>query len=141
MTCPRRRSWVPGAALALASLLSALALRAGADPVTLAKGRILLGGYVSGTFAEHDEASFNATSYSGSYLRRFRMSLAAEARAGSHLALVGELRCDNLDTPRPYALYLRLRPWPSQPIDLQAGRIPLVFGSYPRRGYAQDNPL
>ena len=86
-------------------------------------------------------ATSTTTDYLRSNLRLFRLNLDVEAHAGSHLALVGQLRSDNLDSPRPYALYLRVRPWTTRAFDIQAGRIPPVFGSYPRRRYALDNPL
>jgi hypothetical protein len=128
------------------SVLLLLAVMAGGiaradEPVTLAGGRIRLGGEASGTFSGPDAGYFNYTDYGHSNLRLFRLNLDVEARAGDHVALVGQLRSDNLDVPRPYALYLRVRPWTARAFDIQAGRIPPVFGSYPRRGYALDNPL
>lgn len=112
-----------------------------AEPFSFAGGSIRLGGEASGTFSVRDRGFFNYTDYERSNLRLFRLSLSAEVQAGAHLALVGELRTDNLDAPRPYALYLRLRPWTSRSFDVQAGRIPPVFGSYARRRYAQDSFL
>ncbi len=52
-----------------------------------------------------------------------------------------DVRSDNLEAPRVYALYLRLRPWAARELDLQAGLVPPVFGAFPRRRYASDNPL
>ena len=134
-----RRSARP-ATLFLAGLLAARAAAAG-DPVSFAGGRIRLGGEASGTVSGRDRAYFNYTDYEHSALRLFRLSLATEVVAGPHFAFVGELRTDNLDPVRPYALYVRLRPFAKTSFDVQAGRIPPVFGSYPRRRYAQDNPL
>jgi hypothetical protein len=51
------------------------------------------------------------------------------------------LRTENLGTVRPYALYLRIRPWTARDFDIQVGRIPPTFGAFPRRTYANDNPL
>jgi hypothetical protein len=62
-------------------------------------------------------------------------------RVHERLALVGEVRSDNLETPRAHALYARIRPWREKPFDLQAGLIPPVFGAFPRRSYASDNFL
>jgi hypothetical protein len=39
------------------------------------------------------------------------------------------------------ALYVRVRPWPARPVDLQAGRVPPTFGLAGRSGYGADNPL
>jgi len=133
---PTRRTGV----LLLLAAMAAASARA-EEPLTLAGGRIRLGAEASGTFSGPDRAYFNYTDYGRSKLRLFRLSLDLEAQAGAHLALVGQLRSDNLDSPRPYALYLRVRPWTARAFDIQAGRIPPVFGSYPRRGYALDNPL
>lgn len=126
--------------LALLAALTGGVARAD-EPVTFAAGHIRVGGEASGTFSGPDRGYFNFTDYQRSNLRLFRLTLAVEAHAGDHLAFVGELRSDNVDGPRPYALYLRVRPWTTRALDIQAGRIPPVFGSYPRRRYALDNPL
>ena len=42
---------------------------------------------------------------------------------------------------RPYALYLRIRPWLNRDFDIQVGRVPPTFGAFARRTYANDNPL
>jgi hypothetical protein len=133
------RSWL-GLAGGLLALLPAAPGWAG-EPFSLGGGWLRLGGEASGTFAGPDPGYFNYTDYERSNLRLFRLNLDAEVKAGPHLAFVGEVRTDNLDSPRPYALYLRLRPWTNRSFDVQAGRIPPVFGSYGRRRYAADNPL
>jgi hypothetical protein len=133
--CSRAR-----AALALASALAATS--AGAEPpLSLFGGRVRLAAEVSGTIAPEDEGYFNYSSYESSSLRQFRVDLAAEARLLRFASLVADVRSDNLDAPRVYALYLRLRPWQERELDLQAGLVPTVFGSYPRRRYGYDNPL
>jgi hypothetical protein len=91
--------------------------------------------------APDDEGYFNYSDYQASTLRLFRIDLAAEARLASFASVLFDVRSDNLGEPRVYALYLRLRPWADRTVDLQAGRVPPVFGSYPRRRYAYDNPL
>ena len=58
-----------------------------------------------------------------------------------HVSFLTELRSENGDALKPYALYVRLRPWRSRPIDIQAGRIPPIFGAFPRREYGAGNPL
>ncbi len=135
------RAFLFAVAVAVAAALSASAPARAGDPLTFAGGHLRLGGEVSGTYSNEDRGYFNYSDYGRSMLRLFRVSLEAEARLGPHLALLGELRTDNLDSPRPYALYLRLRPWEKRSFDIQAGRIPPVFGGYPRRRYSLDNPL
>jgi hypothetical protein len=112
-----------------------------AEPTSFFGGRLRLGAEVSGTLAPEDEGYFNYSDYEFSTLRLFRIDLAAEARLASSASFLLDVRTDNLDSPRLYALYLRVRPWPSREIDLQAGIVPPVFGAFPRRRYAYDNPL
>lgn len=112
------------------------------DPLSFGGGRIVLGTDIAVTVGERDEVGwFNYTDYEYNALRMFRMSLTGEWRIAAPLALVGELRTENMGQPDPYALYLRLRPWRDRPIDIQAGRIPPVFGAFGRRAYTSDNPL
>ena len=40
-----------------------------------------------------------------------------------------------------YAAYVRFRPWPAHRFDIQAGRIPPVFGAFARRSYSSDRIL
>jgi hypothetical protein len=111
-------------------------------PVSLGDGRLVLGADVAVTIGERDEVGwFNYTDYEYNALRMVRMALSGEWRIASPLALVGELRTENLGHVSPYALYLRVRPWRNRPIDIQAGRIPPVFGAFGRRAYSNDNPL
>jgi hypothetical protein len=129
------------ARLATIAWLAASAPCALAEPPVLFGGRLVLGGEASGTIAPEDEGYFNYNDYSTQSLRLFRLSLAAEARLARPLTLLGEVRSDNLASPRVYALYLRLRPWARRELDVQAGLVPPVFGAFPRRRYAYDNPL
>jgi len=126
-----------------AVLCACLAARAaGADePLTFFGGRLRLGGEASGTIAPEDDGYFNYSDYGSSSLRLFRVDLAAEARLASFAAVLADVRSDNLGSPRMYALYLRLRPWADRELDVQAGLVPPVFGAFPRRRYAYDNPL
>ena len=124
----------------LACVGPADAARAG-EPVTAWGGRLRLAGEVSGTLAPEDDGYFNYSDYEYSQLRLLRLRLAAELRPAEPAAILVELRSDNLDAPRLYALFLRLRPWSSKPIDLQVGLIPTAFGAMPRRQYPADNPL
>jgi hypothetical protein len=57
------------------------------------------------------------------------------------LAFLAEVRSEDIDRVIPYALYVRVRPWAKYRFDVQAGRIPPVFGSFARHAYGPDNPL
>jgi hypothetical protein len=103
--------------------------------------RLLYGGEVSANIAPTDPGHFNATEYGRDGLRLFRLNLALELRAAESLSFLTEIRSDNLDAPRPYALYVRFRPWKERELDIQGGRIPPVFGKFSRRRYELDNPL
>ncbi len=129
-------------AAAVASFFSLAAPHALAgDPLSFWGGRLRLGGEVSGTIAPEDEGFFNYNDYETSTLRLFRIDLMAEARLHRSVSLLFDGRMDNLAEPRVYALYLRVRPWQGRELDLQAGLVPPVFGSFARRRYALDNPL
>jgi hypothetical protein len=112
-----------------------------ADAFSWGDTRLILGGEASGSASFGDEGWFNETDYSRSVMHLLRLSLSGELRVGGHVAVVSEVRSENLESPQLYALYLRLRPWTARSFDLQAGRVPPVFGAYPRRRYAADNPL
>ncbi len=129
------------AALLLAVSGLAAAGAPGDDRTTFFGGRLRLGGEVSGSLAPEDKGFFNYTDYEANTLRLFRIEVLAEAQLHSKAALLFDARMDNLQTPRVYALYLRLRPWSSRDFDVQLGLVPPVFGSFPRRRYAFDNPL
>lgn len=125
-----------GAVLLLA--LSPWAVAAEPGP---AAPRLVLGGEASFTIAPDDEGYFNESAYGHNVLRMARLDLLASLRLRPRWEVVADLRSENLDAPRVYALYLRLRPFAGRELDLQLGRIPPVFGTFPRRRYAQDNPL
>lgn len=112
-----------------------------ADPIAIADGRVTIGGDVSATVGSGDPGFFNYTDYEHSAMRMLRIDLAATAKVGPHLALLGEIRTENVDSLRPYALYARIRPWVNRDFDVQVGRIPPTFGAFARRTYAIDNPL
>lgn len=131
--------------LALALLLtSAASLRAQVlptEPITAANGRVVVGAEVSATFASEDPGFFNYTDYEYSALRNVRIGITAELRASRRLQLLGELRVDHGDRVQPFALYVRLRPWPERRFDIQAGRIPSTFGALGRGSYGTANLL
>lgn len=134
MSAARRRGVLP-----LAALCAFLVARAG-QPASVLGGRLTIGGEVSGTFGSEDEGFFNYSNYDTSQLRLFRADLALELRLLPVASLLADVRSDNLRAPRVYALYLRLAPGSGR-LALQAGLVPPVFGSYPRRRYAYENPL
>jgi hypothetical protein len=127
-------------ALAVAAALLA-ATGAGAQTASPEPERLTLGGEISLGFAPADPSFFNYTDYEYTALRLARLGVSGILRVHERLALVGEARTDNLEAPRAHALYVRFRPWPERSFDLQAGRIPPVFGAFPRRSYQSDNFL
>jgi hypothetical protein len=112
-------------------------------PITAFDGRVAVGGEVAATYgAEDHSAYFNYTDYEHNALRMFRFTLAATWRPVTRVALVGEVRTEDLDNIRPYAAYVRVRPLTRLPLDVQVGQIPPSFGAYGRRGYqGADNGL
>jgi hypothetical protein len=137
----QRRFRATVATVVLVLALGPSATSRAADVLHWKNGGLFLGGEVSGSAAVGDEGWFNETEYNRSLLHLFRLGVTAELRAGERAAVLSEVRSENLDTVDVYALYLRLRPWPRRSFDVQAGRIPPVFGAFARRRYAADNPL
>jgi hypothetical protein len=127
-----------GAALLAAALVAAGAAAAESpgEPARLA-----IGAEVSAAMGPEDRGFFNYTSYEESAQRLVRLSLTAEWHVTERVALLGELRDENLRQPRVYALYARVRPWRNRAFDVQAGLVPPVFGAFARRRYGGDNPL
>lgn len=121
------------------------------EPIVLAGGRVTLSGDASVSFScasapepgacDDDPGFFNYSDYEHSTLRMLRLDLNAAVRANRHLSLLTEVRSENGEAPRPYALYLRYRPWERVPVDIQAGRVPPTFGAFSRRNYPSDNIL
>jgi hypothetical protein len=143
-----RESGPPGEgrrARAAAGLILAAALAAGRataeEPRSILGDRLRLGGEVSGTLAPDDEGYFNYSDYETNTLRLLRLDVAAEIRLARAASIVGDVRVENFESVRVYALYLRLHPWSRHEVDLQAGLVPPVFGAWPRRHYASENPL
>lgn len=105
-------------------------------------GRLVVNGDASAVAGERDDlAFFNYTSYRHNVLRQVRLALAARWEPHARFALVTDVRSENFGTPRLYALYGRARPFAAVPLELQAGRMPPVFGRFARNAYAADNPL
>ncbi len=108
-------------------------------PISVANGHIVFGAEVVGTYATSDPGFFNYTDYEYNALRNFRLGLATEVRASDHVQLLAEIRLDHGDRLTPYALFVRIRPWPERRFDIQAGRVPPTFGAFTRTVYAYDN--
>ena len=116
------------------------------ETVSLAGGRLTLGGEVTATVAPDDEGQFNYTDYERSALQLLRLGVTASFRPFERIAFVTELRAEGDTnggpwTALPFAAYVRVRPWKDRAFDIQAGRIPPVFGAAGRRIYANDNVL
>ena len=88
-----------------------------------------------------DEGWFNFSDYENSIVRSVRLSLVGEVRLSRRIAVLTEVRSLQFDRPEAYALYVRIRPWLSQALDVHVGRVPPTFGAFPRRLYVTDNPL
>src|SRR5438128_4697524 len=108
------------------------------EPIAFADGRVTIAGNVSASIGSDDPGFFNYTDYEHSELRIFRVDVSGAVKAGPHFSLLGELRTENLGGVRPYALYLRIKPWIARDVDIQVGRVPPTFGAFARRTYASD---
>jgi hypothetical protein len=103
--------------------------------------RWAFGAELSVSFGSSDRGYFTFADYESSTLRLFAAGLAASLQLAPGVSLVGEARTENGDGVRASALFVRWRPWRDRTFDVQAGRIPPIFGRYARRGYGSDNPL
>jgi hypothetical protein len=127
--------------LPVSALVLAAAVEGFAQETDTEEQWFLYGGEVVANIAPVDPGYFNHTDYGDDSLRLFRLNLALEVRPSETFSLLTEIRTDNLNTPRPYALYARLRPWRDRAFAVQIGRVPPVFGAFLRRRYEIDNPL
>jgi hypothetical protein len=137
-----KAAWTLVLCVCVASVARAQELPSG--PVSLADGRVMIGADVSVSLTPQDDtegAWFNYTDYEHNALRLFRLALTADVRLTDRVSILTEIRSENADRVKPYALYVRIRPWRDRPIDIQAGRIPPTFGAFARREYATGNPL
>src|SRR5687768_2301071 len=131
-------------ALVVVCSASARAQDLPSGPVTLANGIIVIGTDVSVSLTPQDDtdgAWFNYTDYDHNTLRMFRVAVNADVRITDRVSMLTEIRSENGDAVKPYALYVRVRPWRNRPVDVQAGRIPPTFGAFARREYGAGNPL
>jgi hypothetical protein len=122
--------------------LVAILLAAAAWPAA-AHAQVAVSGEATVTVGSKDEvAYFNYTDYEHNALRLLRLSLAGMWRPTERLAFLTEVRSENIEHVVAYALYIRVRPLKGRNFDIQAGRIPPVFGAFARRSYGADaNPL
>ena len=113
-----------------------------AGPIRAFDGQVTLGGEIVGTAGTVDnDAFFNYTDYETNALRMMRFALAGAWRPLDRVAFVGELRTEDFSHVDAFGAYIRVRPFPSIPLDIQAGRIPPTFGAFGRRAYAADQVL
>lgn len=109
-------------------------------------GRVTLGGEFTATVSPDDDGKFNFTDYERSALQLIRLGVTINVRPVEGIALVTELRAEGATDGGswngiPVAAYVRVRPWRRHAFDIQAGRIPPVFGVAGRRLYSSDNVL
>jgi hypothetical protein len=140
MNTPWRRLVLP-VGLLMAGPSTAAAQYLPERPIALADGHVTIGGDVSASYGSRDPGFYDYTDYEHSALRLMRLDLSASVKAGDHFSVLGDLLTENFNTTRPYALYLRIRPWMTREIDVQVGRIPPTFGAFARRTYVSDNIL
>jgi hypothetical protein len=121
-------------------------------PLELVNGQVTVAAEVAATFGAEDDAVppecppgcagfFNYTDYQHNALRMFRVSFTGAWRPSRRFAFLTEIRSEDAEQFRAYALYLRVRPWTSRAFDVQVGRIPPVFGGYSRHVYGTDSRL
>ena len=111
-------------------------------PIQAFDGKVAVGAEVIATAGNADDiAFFNYTDYEHNALRMFRVGVSGIYRPANWLSFVAEVRSEDLDSPTAYAAYVRLHPWRNRSFDIQAGRIPPVFGSFGRRQYETGNPV
>jgi len=111
------------------------------DPVTIGNGRLVLAGDANVAIAPEDPGFFNYGSYEHNTLRTVRFGIAAQVHASRRLSVLAEVRSENFEHVTPFALYARVRPFVSQRLDIQVGRIPPTFGRASRSSYQRQNPL
>jgi hypothetical protein len=140
MTVRRTAAWL-ACLLAVCAPVASPAQTLPSAPIAFADGRVTIGGDVAASFGSPDPGFFNYTDYEHSALRLLRIDVSGAVHAGEHFSVLGELRSENLHNVRPYALYLRIRPWTARKFDIQVGRVPPTFGAFARRTYPSDNPL
>lgn len=136
---------------AVCLVTSAAAQGLPSEPFVLGDGRVVISGDVALTTScshaagaaacTEDSGFFNYGSYDDSTIRAVRAGISTSVRVTRQLSVLGDFRTYDLGIPRVYSLYVRLKPFANRDIDVQAGRIPSVFGAFSRHPYGADNPL
>lgn len=111
------------------------------EPVSVGDGRVVISGDVTASFGSEDPGYFNYSDYEYSTLRELRLGVSTLVRATDRVSVLAQIRADNLEHIRPFALYARIRPFPGRAFDVQIGRIPPTFGTFARQAYSRDNLL
>ena len=124
---------------ALAGSRSAGAQGLPTEPISIVDGRVVIAAEVSATVAGADPGFFNYTDYEYSAVRNLRVAVGVQARANRWLQMLGELRVDHGTHVEPFAMYVRVRPWPNRRFDIQAGLVPPTFGAFARTAYGSTN--
>lgn len=104
-------------------------------------GRIRVGGELTATYGSEDPGFFNYATYAYDPLRNVRVVFDASLKPLRQLEVLAQVRTDGVSQARMAALYLRVRPWRTRDIDLQAGRVPTAFGLFGRTAYGSDSAL
>jgi hypothetical protein len=125
--------------LALAGPRSAGAQVLPTEPIAVGDGRVVIAAEVTATVAGEDPGFFNYTDYESSGVRNVRVTVGVQARANRWLQMLGELRIDQGTHVEPFAMYVRVRPWPNRRFDIQAGLVPPTFGAFARTTYGSTN--
>lgn len=103
--------------------------------------RVVAGGELTATYGSEDPGFFNYATYAYDPLRNVRVVLDVAVRPVRRVELLAQVRTDGVSQARISALYVRVRPWPSRAIDVQAGRVPTAFGLFGRTAYGSDSAL
>lgn len=106
----------------------------------------MISGQVAAAVASNDPGYFDYSGYDRNLLRLVQFDGAGSFRLSPRLFLIGDVRVEGSSSGgpwhvRPFTAFVRLRPWPRRSIDVQAGLIPPVFGSFSRLVYSRENPL
>jgi hypothetical protein len=122
------------------------------SPFTFFHERLVVSGDAVISYGTHDWGYFDTQDYYHDAFTVTRLGLSAAFRANDHISFLGQVLDDialrgdarapvDRNVLRIYALFVRVRPWTKRPFDVQAGRIPTVFGAFARQSYGVGNPL
>lgn len=144
-TSPEHRHRLLAAVVLIAGLLWAPHETTGqvlpSEPISVAGGRLVISAEVSASTAAEDDAYLNRSDYGQNALRRLALGATTALSLGEHVSVLADVRTESGQPFVAHAAFVRVRPWATRPIDVQAGRIPPTFGAFARRGYGLGNPL